>query len=425
MDSGNQILDVIGVGFGPSNLAFAVAVEERQRSVSRPLSTLFLEKQDHFVWHQDMLLPGSKMQISFLKDLVTLRNPHSRHTFISYLHEKGRLSEFINLQTFFPSRIEFNDYLAWVAARVDVPVHYGEEVVAIEPEADGIMKVVTRNAQNTIHYRARNVVIGMGGRGRVPPAFTDFVGNSNVYHSSRYLQAIERLPAISRVAVVGAGQSSAELFLDLTQRFPEASVDLFCRGQALRVADDSPFVNEIFDPLFVDEMYGRPEHDRKAFLEAFASTNYSVVDRDVIERIYEHIYQQRVSGHSRHSVHLSTRIESVRTLEETIVLDLEHHAAMGGRRWEGQYDAVFLATGYERSSYLSLLESFQLQSPAAISRHYRLNFPEHPDCNVYLQGGCESSHGLSDTLLSILPARSAEILDDIAHHETARVLEVI
>ncbi len=89
MDLGNQILDVIGVGFGPSNLAFAVAVEERQCSVSRPLSTLFLEKQDNFVWHQDMLLPGSKMQISFLKDLVTLRNPHSRHTFISYLHEKG------------------------------------------------------------------------------------------------------------------------------------------------------------------------------------------------------------------------------------------------------------------------------------------------------------------------------------------------
>ena len=63
-----------------------------------------------------MLLEQAHMQVSFLKDLATLRNPTSRFTFINYLHEKGRLQDFINLKTFFPSRHEFNDYLAWAAS---------------------------------------------------------------------------------------------------------------------------------------------------------------------------------------------------------------------------------------------------------------------------------------------------------------------
>lgn len=106
-----KIYDVIGIGFGPSNIALAIALEE-QRQSGHHIDTLFIEKQPHFAWHKDMLLDGADMQISFLKDLATLRNPRSRFTFTNYLFEKGRLQDFINLKTFFPSRHEFNDYLA-------------------------------------------------------------------------------------------------------------------------------------------------------------------------------------------------------------------------------------------------------------------------------------------------------------------------
>ena len=54
-----------------------------------------------------MMLDGAKMQISFLKDLATLRNPSSTYSFISYLHAHGRLATFVNLSTFTPSRVEF------------------------------------------------------------------------------------------------------------------------------------------------------------------------------------------------------------------------------------------------------------------------------------------------------------------------------
>ena len=35
---------------------------------------------------------------------------------VSYLHEKRRLEAFINISTFTPSRLEYNDYLGWLAA---------------------------------------------------------------------------------------------------------------------------------------------------------------------------------------------------------------------------------------------------------------------------------------------------------------------
>ncbi|MCW3505949.1 lysine N(6)-hydroxylase/L-ornithine N(5)-oxygenase family protein, partial [Burkholderia cenocepacia] len=128
--------DLLGIGFGPSNLALAIAMEERAASAARaarPPRYAFIERKPDFVWHGGMLLDDTDMQISFLKDLATLRNPRSPYTFINYLHSRGRLEAFINLKTFFPSRIEFNDYLAWVVSHFGERCHYGEEVIDVLP----------------------------------------------------------------------------------------------------------------------------------------------------------------------------------------------------------------------------------------------------------------------------------------------------
>ena len=100
-----HIHDLIGIGFGPSNIALAIALDE-QRQAGQAKDALFIERQPCFAWHPHMLLDNAHMQISFLKDLVTPRNPGSRFSFLNYLHSKGRLQDFINLQTFFPSRHE-------------------------------------------------------------------------------------------------------------------------------------------------------------------------------------------------------------------------------------------------------------------------------------------------------------------------------
>src|SRR5687767_2698322 len=110
--------DLVGIGFGPSGLALAVAFDDE----GPPADAVFLERGPGFAWHEGMLIEGARLQISCLKDLATLRDPCSRFTFLNYLRTVGRLNEFINLGDMRPTRTEFNDYLCWAAARVSTPV---------------------------------------------------------------------------------------------------------------------------------------------------------------------------------------------------------------------------------------------------------------------------------------------------------------
>src|SRR5262245_13350481 len=93
---GHEIYHVVGIGFGPSNLSLAIVLEEYGASgLENEISSLFFERQSSFGWHRNMLLPLTTMQVSFLKDLVTLRNPTSSFSFIAYLHASGRLLQFV------------------------------------------------------------------------------------------------------------------------------------------------------------------------------------------------------------------------------------------------------------------------------------------------------------------------------------------
>jgi L-ornithine N5-oxygenase len=404
--------DVIGLGFGPANLAIAVALDEDRRVREHGLRYCFLEKKPAFEWHGGMLLEDSRMQISFLKDLATLRNPSSRYTFVSYLHEKRRLEAFINISTFTPSRLEYNDYLGWAAAQFSDRVHYGEEVIGVEPVLDGgdvtRVKVISRLADGRTRARiTRNLVVSIGGEPVVPEAFRPLKGDARVMHSSSYLERIQACGEPKRLAVVGSGQSAAEIFSDLCGRYPSAEVSLVMRSQALRPADDSPFINEIFDPSYTDVVYGQSPEEREAFIQANAQTNYSVVNLDLIESIYHRLYLQKVTGHAPHNLLPQRNIEAVQAGDAGIRLTLSGPEGVEDRL----YDAVVLATGYRRDGYKRLLGGLVEHLGEGVERDYRLCCQPQMTAGIYLQGCCEASHGLSDTLLSVLAIRSQEVVD--------------
>src|SRR5215217_2676111 len=133
------VYDVVGVGFGPSNLALGIALTEHNAKADAQgtVTAHFLERQVKFGWHRGMLIDNATMQVSFLKDLVTMRNPVSEFSFLAYLHSKDRLVDFINHKNLFPLRIEFHDYFEWAAAKVDDLVSYGTEVLSVRPVFDG------------------------------------------------------------------------------------------------------------------------------------------------------------------------------------------------------------------------------------------------------------------------------------------------
>lgn len=410
------VYDIIGVGFGPSNLALAIALKES--GAANTLKFCFLEKQVQFVWHEDMMLDGSRMQISFLKDLATLRNPTSPFTFINYLHHRNRLSDFINLKTFFPSRNEFNDYMAWAAAHFDDQCHYAEEVLRIEPiETDHgveMLRVISRNSHGEHARLTRNLVLGSGGGANIPESMQALMSNPAVFHSSNYLSRVERFAGKRKIAVIGAGQSAVEIFIDLTNRFPKSCVDLITRSYTLRPSDDSPFVNEIFNPEFIDEIFAKPEHRRMELLQQFENTNYAAGDIDLIEEIFRRFYEQKVSGNIQHRFLRQYEIEEADDLGNGITLQLRQPEL--DRTSCERYDGVILATGYSRTTHKKMLGPVaQYIVSMNADRNYQLKTHGSFKPGIFLQGYCETTHGLSDTLLSVLPIRSAHILQRLMH----------
>lgn len=407
-----QIHDLIGIGFGPSNIALAITLEEKKQE-GRSVDFFFIEKQPGFAWHASMMLDNAHMQISFLKDLATMRNPSSYFTFINYLHQKQRLQDFINLKTFFPSRHEFNDYLAWAASHFSNRCAYGEEVFEVLPEIRNdeviMLRVRSRDANGVIHERfARNLIVSVGGIPRVPDCFHPLKGDPRVFHSNSYLREIARHAGARRIAVLGAGQSAAEIFMDLHGRPGAPQVDLIMRARAIKPSDDSPFVNEIFNADFTDFVFSRTEGDRATLLEEFWHTNYAAPDLVLIEQIFNVFYQQKVMGSRRHRFLRRHEVASVRSLPDNVEIVLRDLNA--GQEHVATYDAVILATGYRRDYHRSLLDPLSpYMGDFSVDRHYRLQSTPNFRPAIFLQGACESSHGLSDTLLSVTAVRTDEI----------------
>lgn len=53
----DTVFDLIGIGFGPSNLALAVRLaEEAGKGRYADLAHCFIERQPEFGWHRGMLL---------------------------------------------------------------------------------------------------------------------------------------------------------------------------------------------------------------------------------------------------------------------------------------------------------------------------------------------------------------------------------
>lgn len=256
-----ELHDLICVGFGPASLAIAVALHDMLTPTAaegylpnipcQPPRVAFLERQSQFAWHAGMLLPGATMQISFIKDLATLRNPKSDFTFLNYLHHRRRLVHFSNLGTFLPLRLEYEDYMRWCASWFNDVVSYDQEVLDVTPETSSVGDdkvhsfVVRSKNQRTgaIHsFKARHVVIAVGGRAEIPKSLPQH--HPRIIHSSNYARVVPLLLKQKeqpfRVAVMGGGQSAAEIFNDLHSSYPNAKTTLLMRGSALRPSDDSP-----------------------------------------------------------------------------------------------------------------------------------------------------------------------------------------
>ncbi|KAL3473628.1 L-lysine 6-monooxygenase (NADPH-requiring)-domain-containing protein [Aspergillus californicus] len=446
----DELHDLLCVGFGPASLAIAIALHDAIDpclSKAAPTSgwqpkVAFIERQKQFAWHSGMLVPGSRMQISFVKDLATLRDPRSSFTFLNYLHRKDRLIHFTNLSTFLPARIEFEDYMRWCAQQFTDVVAYGEEVIEVlpgklspdSPKVD-YFTVRSRNVETgEISSRsARKVVLALGGTAKLP---AELPQDARIMHSSKYCTTLPTLLKDNsepyNIAVLGSGQSAAEIFHDLQKRYPNSRTSLIMRDSAMRPSDDSPFVNELFNPERTGTFYNLSAAERQRSLKADKATNYSVVRLELIEEIYHDMYVQRVKNADetqwQHRILPGRKITRVEhygpkrrmRLHVKAVKDAKD-SIVGDGKEVLEVDALMVATGYNRSAHEQILANVQQLRPAAQdrwmpARDYRVDLDQSKvsaDAGIWLQGCNEQTHGLSDSLLSVLAARGGEVVDSI------------
>jgi L-ornithine N5-oxygenase len=408
------IFDIAGIGFGPSNLALAIAVSEQARQAN-PITAVFLERQPKFGWHRGMLLENATMQVSFLKDLVTLRNPVSPFSFLSYLHEKGRLLDFINHKSLFPLRIEFHDYLEWAAAGVSEMVRYGHEVTSVTPVIEGDTVAHFEITSRGQVLRARNIVFATGLRPSMPEGIES---GERIWHSSELLAKVDSVRTEpSRVIVAGAGQSAAEVTSFLHERFRRAEVCAVFSRYGYSPADDSPFANRVFDPGAVDEFYHAPREVKQMMTDYHRNTNYSVVDTDLINELYRVSYQEKVLGAQRLYLHKVSRLVEADEQDGLVRANIE--SLLTGEKLRLDADILVCATGYRQAdptAFLGPLASSlrrDEQGRLLTDRDYRLQMRSGLDAGIYLQGGTEHSHGITSSLLSNTAVRAGEILGSV------------
>ncbi len=396
------VLDLAGIGFGPSNLALAIAVQEHER----PVRARFFEKQPRFGWHRGMLLEDATMQVSFLKDLVTLRNPTSDFSFLCYLRDRGRLIDFVNHKNLFPLRKEFHDYFEWAAERVAHHVSYGSEVTSVQTHEQGFE--ITANGQTV---RTRNLVLATGLEANLPEGIE---AGERVWHNKDLLHRVGELKDPRHLVVVGAGQSAAEAVAFFHERFPAAEVHGVFARYGYSPADDSSFANRIFDPGAVDDFYRAPEEVKKRLMGYHANTNYGVVDQDLIEELYRRVYREKVLGRQRLLLHNTSRLTDVNPDGKCVIESL----ADGGRL-PVDADVIVYATGYRPANPVRLLgdlagscERDEL-GRLKVTRDYRVVTDDAVRGGIYLQGGTEHTHGITSSLLSNTAVRVGEILDSI------------
>lgn len=399
--------DLLGIGFGPSNLALAIALAELDRDA------VFVEAQPEFGWHRGMLLPGARMQIPFLKDLATLRNTKSQFTFLNYLSEHDRIVEFIGRHTLFPSRLEFHDYLEWAAAGIGADVRYGQRVVEVTADDSGMS--VRADSGWTMHAGA--LVLGTGLYPVLPQGTSE---TPRQWHSHRLLPRLAALhdAAPRRFAVVGAGQSAAEVVSYLHQTYPAAEVHAVFARYGYSVADDNPYANRIFDPSAVDDFYAADQPLRQRLLDYHRSTNYSAVDPELIDALYSREYSERVTGDRRLFIDNASEITAAQDYSDGVRVTITHLVDHSQETLD--CDAVIYATGYAPLNIrhflgeLACFYEFDSAGRPLVTRDYRLVAKPDAPGDIYLNGSVEHTHGLGSSLLSNVAVRAGEIAADYA-----------
>ena len=417
--AGKQVsLDLIGVGFGPSGIAVAAAIDDRAESVRSPaVNARFYERSSSSAWHPDFVLDGSDINHHFLRDLATPRDPRSQYTFANYLKAKDRLYDF-GLLGRPPSRQEWSDYIKWVAGQLEKYAAYDDAVKNVSPYlANGELIGFTVDTSRSRVYTT-NLVLSVGAQPFIPEPFQRLLG-PRVFHTSEYLTRIRALPRTTgKFLVIGAGQSAGEAIFDLRQQFPDARIAGVQRSSGFKLYDLGQFSNAVYSPPETDYFYDLPQNSKAAAFADTVRTNYSGLDLEISAALYRQMYEDRIAGSPRIVLHTRRRIAAVSPNDRGISIHVVD--AYNGASETIEAEAIVLATGFRVRTMPDFMEKLRplIQTDESgeplVNRDYSVKFAPRSHAGLYLNGLCEHSHGIGDgQSFSMVALRADAILKSV------------
>ena len=417
-----RIYSCIGIGFGPSNMALAIALEK----CGTLEDTLFLEARENFDWHPGMLIPGADIQHNPLRDLVTPHDPTSSYGFLSYLKANDRLLHYLNLDSPYPPRFEYANYIKWVGRQFLHVVRLGTTADEMDYAVDADDRTVIRvSCSDGDEYFARTISFGTGRSPYIPDIFRPHLC-ADVVHLTDYLYAKSRWSSLydnPHIAVLGGSQSAIEIILDLASC---AKVVGISKSFPFKHKDLSPFTEQIYFPDFVDYFYNAAVEDQRRITSELRRSNYGAADRDVISQLSLRLYEQRLRNEDTIRILRNTVVEDILRNDVGRSYCLHLREKYSGARATCNVDGIVLATGFRNFgsgeyeepfhpllSNVAEFANFRTDGGVEIDRSFRLSTDK---CRtlppVFINGLSESSHGFGDAgSFSLLSVRSNHIAE--------------
>ena len=408
------VWDAVGIGAGPFNLGFAALASSVQ-----DLRVLVLESADELAWHPGMMLDGAHLQVPFMADLVTMADPTNPLSFLNHLKETGRIYPFYIRENFYPLREEYNNYLRWAAAKLP-SVRFGHHVAAAR-HVDGVYELDVHTSEGAHTVRTRKLVLGTGTVPYVPASVPEhLLASGQVVHSSGYREASERVAASGRIAVVGSGQSAAEIFADLLGRLPaDGQLEWVTRSARFFPLEYTKLTLEMTSPEYIDHFHGLPQGTRDR-LSASQKGLYKGINADLIDEIHEMLYRRSVSGHRPVTLRAATALESVSTCDGSLGLGLRNQD--DGGAFTTHADSLVLATGYgyREPAFLAGIDQRLNRLPDGrldVDRDYAIT----PEGDVLVQNAELHTHGFTAPDLGMGAYRNSVIINRLLGRAHYRV----
>lgn len=406
------IYDLLGIGIGPFNLGLAALLENIKN-----FCCLFIDQSPGFDWHPGMMVPGARMQVPFLADLVTLADPKNPYNFLNYLHVKKKHFRYVNAENSFPLRQEFNDYYQWVAKQLSfLRFNRRCEQVNYNPYRDCYeVKVADLKKHKTKTIFAKKLVIGIGTEPHLPP----FVPAHNyIIHSANYLYRKKELLQQKDITLVGSGQSAAEVFLDLLNEYPHRLKRLTWFSKSyLTPMDTSKFTIEMTTPAYIDYFYALTNESKEQVLKG-QHHFYKGISNHTLNAIAEKLYliystYPKAKEHIRIHPHCTLTGIEINT-DEDLCITLFHRECR--HSFEHRTNTLILATGYKNREpyFLKNVKELRMNDgrydPAA-------NYAIDSSNTIFLQNADLHSHGFNSADLELGPKRNAVIINSILGYE--------